>query len=411
MSPLADLPPELPTELHATVLTDKSTRSHEVVPGDTLYDLAARYGTTVAALREHNDLPHGGRWLMPGTVLEVPTSGSSDKAGDSTATKGSTGKASNQAGKGAGKGTKVTVRPGDTLSHLAVRHDVSVAAIVQANGLDNPRMIHAGQVLTIPGGTTQAASPGTSSTSGDQGRSGTKAASRGAAGGSVTIRQGDTLTSIAARHDVSLSALVKANAGLNPQALWVGQQVNLPGGTAEVRTTTARPENIGDAKAGEHVDRTFLHYTYPHDVARSAAANRDHLASVDVPSRDQVRQMVADTARQHGVDPALMLALSSTESGWNQRAVSPANAIGVMQVIPSSGDWASGLVGRELNLLDPQDNITAGTVIMRSLLRTADDENQAIAGYYQGLAGVQSNGMYPDTRHYVATIQALKKQM
>lgn len=402
MSPLADLPPELPpalpTELHATVLTEKGTRSHEVVPGDTLYDLAARYDTTVAALREHNHLPHGGRWLMPGTVLEVPTTGSADSADKSDGASDSTSSGTN----GSTAGTRVTVRPGDTLSHIALRHDVTVSAIVAANGLGNPRMIHAGQTLTVPGSGGGAQASSSRGSTGSEGRSGAS---------TVTVRQGDTLTHIAARHDVSLDALVRANSDLNPQALWVGQQVTLPGGAAEARTTPARPENVGDAKKEESVEDTFLHYTYPNDVARSAAANRDHLASVDVPSRDQVRQLVVDTARQHGVDPDLMLALSSMESGWNHRSVSPANAIGVMQVIPSSGDWASGLVGRELNLLDPQDNVTAGTVIMRSLLRTADDEDQAIAGYYQGLAGVQRNGMYPDTRHYVDTIQALKNQL
>ena len=40
------------------------------------------------------------------------------------------------------------------------------------------------------------------------------------------------------------------------------------------------------------------------------------------------------------------LAIAYQESGWNQRAVSPANAVGVMQVIPDSGRWASDLAGR-----------------------------------------------------------------
>ena len=81
--------------------------------------------------------------------------------------------------------------------------------------------------------------------------------------------------------------------------------------------------------------------------------------------------MIGETATRHGVDPKLMVALSYQESGWNHRAVSPANAIGAMQVIPSSGEWASSLIGRELNLLDPQDNVTAGVVIMRALQRSA----------------------------------------
>ena len=98
------------------------------------------------------------------------------------------------------------------------------------------------------------------------------------------------------------------------------------------------------------------------------------------------------------------------ESGFNQKQVSIANAIGIMQVIPSSGRWASQLAGRRLDLMDAEDNVTAGVALLRVLLRAAPDERIAIAGYYQGLAGVQRNGMYPDTRRYVATVQALKRR-
>jgi hypothetical protein len=65
------------------------------------------------------------------------------------------------------------------------------------------------------------------------------------------------------------------------------------------------------------------------------------------------------------------------------------------------------MVGRDLDLLDTQDNITAGVAILRSLTRTAPDRATAIAGYYQGLAGVLRSGMYPDTRRYVANVQTL----
>jgi soluble lytic murein transglycosylase-like protein len=88
-----------------------------------------------------------------------------------------------------------------------------------------------------------------------------------------------------------------------------------------------------------------------------------------------------------------------------------ANAIGAMQVIPSSGLWASDLSGRRLNLLNAQDNITAGMVILRSLTRSAHSEQEAIAGYYQGLYSVQHDGMFPDTLAYVKSILMLKGRM
>jgi hypothetical protein len=50
-------------------------------------------------------------------------------------------------------------------------------------------------------------------------------------------------------------------------------------------------------------------------------------------------------------------------------------------------------------------------VILRSLSRSAHSEQEAIAGYYQGLYSVQHNGIYPDTRQYVKSILALKSRM
>jgi soluble lytic murein transglycosylase-like protein len=111
-----------------------------------------------------------------------------------------------------------------------------------------------------------------------------------------------------------------------------------------------------------------------------------------------------------GVDASLALAFAFQESGFDQRAVSPANAIGTMQVIPSSGDWASDMVGRDLNLLDPQDNVTAGVAILARLLATSPSVDTAIAGYYQGQTSVRNNGMFDDTRRYVANVQTLANQ-
>ena len=76
-----------------------------------------------------------------------------------------------------------------------------------------------------------------------------------------------------------------------------------------------------------------------------------------------------------------------------------------MQVIPGTGRWASDLVGRKLDLLVPKDNATAGVAVLAALLAQAE-EDQAIAGYYQGLGSVRSRGMYEDTKSYVASVKA-----
>ncbi|MDO5740535.1 MAG: transglycosylase SLT domain-containing protein, partial [Ornithinimicrobium sp.] len=241
---------------------------------------------------------------------------------------------------------------------------------------------------------------------------------------SVTVRAGDTLSGIALRHGTTVSAVAAAN-GINAGSfIYAGQKLRLPGGgvassgsSSASGSSNAAPtgkldrpydeSNIGSYKAGEKVPDTFLHYHYSSGVARSAAANREYLAAVDVPSRAEMKNLIAASAKKHGVDSKLMLALSYQESGWNHRAVSPANAIGAMQVIPSSGQWASSLVGRQLNLLEPKDNAEAGVVIIKALLSSASSRDHAIGGYYQGLASVRQYGLFADTKRYVSNIKYL----
>lgn len=273
------------------------------------------------------------------------------------------------------------VKPGDTVSHLAVRYGTTTSAIVAANSLDSRAMIRVGQRLSIP----TAAAPSAS-----------VAAPAPAAATRYTVRSGDTVSAIATRHATTVAAIVAAN-GLDSRAfIRAGQTLTIPGGAAASAPVTSGL--VGDSFAGR---------TYPAATVASANQNKATLLAIGAPSRAEMQALVASTARAMGVDPALAQAIAYQESGFNHASVSPANAIGTMQVIPSSGEWASDLVGRDLNLLDPTDNVVAGVAILRQLVRSAPDTATAIAGYYQGLAGVTRNGMYPDTRRYVASVQTL----
>ena len=129
-----------------------------------------------------------------------------------------------------------------------------------------------------------------------------------------------------------------------------------------------------------------------------------------LPTRSQMRSLIVSTSRRYGVDPELALAVSWQESGWKQRVVSPANAVGAMQAIPSTGKFASSIVGRELDLLKAQDNVTAGVVLLDRLIGAARLD-VAVAGYYQGLGGVKKHGMYPDTKLYVKNELRIKAQI
>ncbi len=352
---------------------------YTVRPGDTVSHIAQRSGVSIAAISRANALANPS-WIRAGQVLTIP---------GSTATTPRTAPVAATTT----VRTTYTVVKGDTVSYIAARTGTSVAAIVAANRLDGRAFIRIGQVLTIPTAGT-ATAPTVSTVAADVSIvPAVQAVTAPTSVTSYTVAAGDTVSAIAARFGTTIAAVRAAN-GLDSRCfIRIGQSLDVPGPSV----ATATPL-VGDTFAGR---------TYPAVVVGAANVNKAALLATDVPSRAEMRALVASTARSFGVDPALALAVAYQESGFDQTSVSPANAIGTMQVIPSSGEWASQMAGRSLNLLDPKDNVTAGVLILRALVRSAPDLPSAIAGYYQGLASVQQHGMYADTRRYVANVQTL----
>ncbi|MGN5733090.1 LysM peptidoglycan-binding domain-containing protein [Arthrobacter psychrochitiniphilus] len=362
---------------------------YTVKSGDTLGGIAAKHNISLNSIFSFNGLS-GSSVIYPGQKIKVggaAQSGSSQAASAKPAITSSTSQS-------------YTVKSGDTLGGIAAKHNVSLGSIFSLNALSSNSVIYPGQKVKV-GGTAQAGSAQAGSAQGGSGA----AAKPAATSGRYTIKSGDTLSGIAARHGVSMAALVSAN-GISANAtIYPGKTLSIPGLSASSSSITPISPGPG-LTPDQKVPNTFLHYTYPDAVVADANKNKAALLAAPSPTRAQMKDIVARTATSMGVDPALALAFAQQESGFNHQSVSPANAIGTMQVIPDAGDWASGLVGRKLNLLDPQDNVTAGVAIIRALLRGAPTEDLAIAGYYQGQYSVSVHGMFPDTRNYVAGIKA-----
>lgn len=97
---------------------------HVVQAGDTLRNIAARYGTTWQAIAAINSLANP-NFIFPGQRLIIPS-------GPPAAPR------------------YYTVQQGDRLAEIARRYGVSVQSIISANNLWNPNLIYPGQVLTIP---------------------------------------------------------------------------------------------------------------------------------------------------------------------------------------------------------------------------------------------------------------------
>jgi len=205
------------------------------------------------------------------------------------------------------------------------------------------------------------------------------------------VRRGETLSHLAVRYGTTSAAIRKANR-LSGSTIQIGRRLTIPGarrGAAGVPTTNA----------GKRI---------PETVRRSVAQNRAILAARSHPSKATIRRMVAATARRHGVSPSLAVSVAYHESGFQQRVVSGVNAIGVMQVLPSTGRALGRQHNRQLDLLDPQDNITAGVLLLRQLVRATGSTDRALAGYYQGLGSIARQGILPQTRTYIRLVNTLR---
>ena len=170
---------------------------HIVQRGETLYSIAARYGTTSQAVANANGLRNPNT-IYAGQRLVIPGGGASSGSATTSTTGGT-----------------YTVRPGDTLWSIATQHGTTIAAIRQANGLGS-NIIYAGQRLVLPGGS---------------GSAGNTAGSVASGSGQVyTVRPGDTLASIAYRHGTTVYAIASANGLANPNYISPGQQLRIPAG-------------------------------------------------------------------------------------------------------------------------------------------------------------------------------------
>lgn len=236
-----------------------------------------------------------------------------------------------------------------------------------------------------------------------------------------TVQPGETLSGIAAARGVRTSALASANGIADPDRVVAGRRLVVPGSGGGGTRTVRRGETLwGIARdAGVGVRALAGANGLPAD-ARLRAGQRltvpggggGGASSAPAPGRAEVGELLAATARRHGWNPAFVQAVAWQESGWNPRAVSPDGARGVMQVLPSTGRFVSrSLVGRDLDLDDPADNVEAGVAFLDHLHGlTGGDATRTLQGYYQGLRSVRINGPYTDTDRYVANVLALRER-
>jgi soluble lytic murein transglycosylase-like protein len=129
---------------------------------------------------------------------------------------------------------------------------------------------------------------------------------------------------------------------------------------------------------------------------------RNRISPTTSPRAQAYHPYVAQASQLYEVSPALIDAIAHVESRYNQAAVSPAHARGIMQLMPGTA--------RELGVdsRDPAANIRGGTAYLRILLNRFDgDVALTVAAYNAGPGAVsrcRCIPRYPETVAYVASV-------
>lgn len=134
-------------------------------------------------------------------------------------------------------------------------------------------------------------------------------------------------------------------------------------------------------------------------------------------------ELIQQYATKYDIDPYLVAAVIHVESRNHPDAVSPAGAVGLMQIMPTTGEWIAGKLGisySEEALKNPEINIEMGCWYLNFLGQRFDSQATVLAAYNAGHGNVQEwldNKEYsqnekdlleipfPETEEYVIRVQ------
>ena len=108
--------------------------------------------------------------------------------------------------------------------------------------------------------------------------------------------------------------------------------------------------------------------------------------STPASTAERVSPMIVLHSERQGLDPLLVAAVIRQESTYRSQAVSPAGAVGLMQVMPRY--WQQTCPG---NLYNENNNIQCGSYILTKYHQSAGDWEKALAYYNVGPSNYENN--------------------
>lgn len=197
------------------VVVAAAPATYTVRAGDTVSSIAGRHGLSTASVLALNGLG----WksiIYPGQVLTL------SKSGSQPITPAPQAPAATPSAP-----AQYTISSGDTIGKIAARHKISTESLLTANGLGWKSIIYPGQKITIPGQAAPAtvAPPVTVVPP----VTATPPVSTPPATSAYVIKSGDTIGSIAAKHGVTVQAMLNANGLSWSSIIYAGRTLTIPG--------------------------------------------------------------------------------------------------------------------------------------------------------------------------------------
>lgn len=132
-----------------------------------------------------------------------------------------------------------------------------------------------------------------------------------------------------------------------------------------------------------------------------------HIAPLVPP---QYRMMVIYSAQANNLEPHDLAAVGWVESRWKPDAVGSSGEVGIMQILPSTGEWIAQAMGLDTpyDLSDPATNIAFGAFYLRILMNEEGSMDRALASFNGGPMAWDRKPV--STRGYVDRVRAVQSR-